>query len=96
MFVGIARYELRLPESASLKDKRAVLRRLVALLRQKFNVSVGEVDHHDLWQRATLGVSIVVDTQFHGRRVLAEVGRHVETHPGIELLDSSTEFVSPE
>jgi uncharacterized protein YlxP (DUF503 family) len=96
MFVGIARYELRLPGAASLKDKRAVLRRLLAMLRQKFNVSAGEVDHLDLWQRSTIGVSLVTDTQFHGRRVLHEIERHVSTHPGVELLSEDVEFVSPE
>ncbi len=96
MFVGIARYELRLPECASLKDKRAVLRSLAALLRQKFNVSVGEVGHLDLWQRSTFAVSLVTDTQFHARRVLIEIGRHVDTHPGVELLSTDAEFVSPE
>ena len=96
MFVGVARYELRLPECASLKDKRAVLRRLHALIRQKFNVSIGEVDHLDLWQRATVAVSLITDTQFHGRRVLQEIGKHVQSHPGVELLDAQTDFLAPE
>jgi uncharacterized protein YlxP (DUF503 family) len=96
MFVGIARYDLRIPEAASLKDKRAVLRRLLAILRQKFNVSVGEVDHLDLWQRATLGLALVTDTPYHARRVLQEISRHVETHPGVELLSVDTEMVSPD
>jgi len=96
MFVGIAQYELRLPEAQSLKDKRAVLRRLISMLRQKFNVSAAEVDHLDLWQRSTVAVSLVADTQFHARRVLHEIERHVRTHPGVELLSDSVEFVSPE
>lgn len=96
MFVGVARYELRLAGSNSLKDKRAVLRRLMSLLRQKFNVSVGEIDHHDLWQRATVGLALVADTQFHARKVLQEIGRHVETHPGVELLSVDTEMMAPE
>ena len=96
MFVGVARFEIRLPACASLKDKRAVLRRLLSMLRQKFNVSASEVDHLDLWQRSTVGVSLVTDTQFHARKVLQEIGRHVDTHPGVELLDTQTEFISPE
>lgn len=96
MFVGLGRFDLRLPDARSLKDKRAVVRSLVALLRAKFNCSVAEVDHQDLWQRATLGVSVIADTQFHGRRVLREVERHVQTHPGVELLQSQVDFLSPE
>jgi hypothetical protein len=96
MFVGVARYELRLPECSSLKDKRAVLRRLISVLRQKFNVSVGEVAYLELWQRSTVAVSLVTDTQYHGRRVLQEIGKHVQSHPGVELLDATTDFLAPE
>lgn len=96
MFVGLARYELRLPECASLKDKRSVLRRVIALVRQKFNASVAEVDHQDLWQRSTLAVSVVADTAFHARRVLGEVERHVRTQPGVDLLGSSVDLLAPD
>jgi hypothetical protein len=96
VFVGLARFDLRLPMSASLKDKRSVVRGLTALVRQKFNCAVAEVDHLDLWQRTTLAVSVVADTQFHARRVLAEVERHVLTHPGVELLGAHLDLMSPE
>jgi uncharacterized protein YlxP (DUF503 family) len=96
MFVGIARYDLRLPGCTSLKEKRSVVRALQSMLHQKFRCAVAEVEHQDLRQRAAVGVSVIADTSFHARRVLSEVGRRVETHPGVELLDSFVDVVSPE
>jgi uncharacterized protein len=96
MFVGVARYDLRLPGCVSLKDKRSVVRTLSSMLHQKFRCAVAEVDHQDLRQRAAVGVSVIADTSFHARRMLAEVGRRVETHPGVELLDAYIDVMTPE
>ena len=59
MLVALCRFDLRIPGCSSLKEKRHVLKTLIASLRSKFNVSVAEVDHHELWQRTTLAVSSV-------------------------------------
>ena len=59
MVVGVLRLELLLPENHSLKGKRSVLRAIKARVQNKFNVSIAECEDHDLWQRATLGVSQV-------------------------------------
>ena len=55
MHIGLLTLEIHLPEAHSLKEKRLVLRSLKDRLR-KFNISIAECDHQDLWQRATLGV----------------------------------------
>jgi uncharacterized protein YlxP (DUF503 family) len=96
MFVGIARLELRLPGCTSLKEKRSALRGLNTLIRQKFNAAVAEVDNQDLHQRATVGVSVIAETQFHVKRVLHELERHVETYPRVETIDVVFDFYSPE
>lgn len=96
MFVGVARFELRLPGCSSLKEKRSALRGLISLIHQKFSAAVAEVDHQDQWQRATVGVCVIADTQFHARRMLHEVERHVDTYPRVETIDVSVEMVSPE
>jgi len=59
MLVGLERFDLRIPGCGSLKEKRHVVKGLTSGIRNKFNVSVAEVDHHDLWQRATLSVACV-------------------------------------
>jgi uncharacterized protein YlxP (DUF503 family) len=96
MFVGVARFELRLPGCSSLKEKRSRMRGLLALIRQKFNAAVAEVDHQDQWQRATVGVSVVSETGFHARRVLHEVERHVDSYDRVETIDVHVELMSPE
>jgi len=96
MFVGVARFELRLPGCSSLKEKRSALRGLSGLIRQKFNAAVAEVDHQDQHQRATVGVSVIADTQFHVRRMLHEVERHVQMYPRVETIDVFVDLMSPE
>ncbi len=59
MTVAIARVTLVLAAAQSLKDKRSVVKRLKDLVRNKFNVSIAEVDAHDNWQRAVLGLTLV-------------------------------------
>jgi uncharacterized protein YlxP (DUF503 family) len=95
MFVALLRLDLRLPGATSLKDKRSVVKRLVADLR-KLNCSVAEVDHHDLHQRTTLGVAAVASEGFHARKVLLSAEREVERNPAVELLTSQVSIYGPE
>jgi uncharacterized protein YlxP (DUF503 family) len=83
MVVGLLSIELHLPGSRSLKDKRMVLRGIKDRLR-KFNVAVAEVDHHDLWQRAALGVVTISTANAHADRELAAVVDEIERlEPGL-------------
>lgn len=59
MIVALARLALRIPHSRSLKDKRAVIRKIKDRVRARFDVSVAEVDGQDTWQRAVLGLALV-------------------------------------
>lgn len=98
MFIGVARFEIFIPASASLKDKRQVLRKVIQVVRNKFNVSIAEVDHQDLWQRAALGVTCVAGSIGHCRKVLQEVEKVVgrAAIDGAEIVDRSVQFVSAE
>jgi uncharacterized protein YlxP (DUF503 family) len=57
--VAILHLELFIPHSQSLKDKRSVLQRVLHRIRNQHAFAVAEVDHQDLWQRATLAVAAV-------------------------------------
>lgn len=96
MFIGFARYDLRLSGATSLKDKRTVIRTLSSMLHQKFRCAFAEVDHQDLRQRAAIGVSVISATSYHARQVLSEISRRVETHPGVEVIDASVDVLSIE
>ena len=96
MLVALERFDLRIPGCGSLKEKRHVVKALVSGIRSKFNVSVAEVDHHDLWQRTTLAVSVVAQEAYHARKVMHEVARFIERHPAVETIDSELSLHYPD
>ena len=57
MVVGLCTVEIYLPNAHSLKDKRGIVKSVIQRLRNKFNISVCELDHHDVWKNATLGLA---------------------------------------
>ncbi len=76
--IGLLTLEVHLPNAHSLKEKRQALLRVKDRLRHKFNVAVAEVDHQDLWQRATLGVVSVSSSDQNLRQVLEGAEREAE------------------
>ena len=90
MLAALCTIELRIPACRSLKEKRHVVKTLTSGLRSKFNVAVAEVDHHDLWQRATLGVSTVAGEGYYLRKVMHEVERFVSRQPAVDIIDTVT------
>jgi uncharacterized protein YlxP (DUF503 family) len=83
--------QVYLPESRSLKDKRQVVTSLKERIRGRFNVSVAEVDHHDLWQRATLGFAAVSTAMDHASEVLSKAVRLIEHDGRVQVLDCTFE-----
>lgn len=59
MYVAYGYADLHLPYSHSLKEKRGIVHGVSDRIRKRFNISLAEVDHHDLWQRCRLGFSAV-------------------------------------
>ena len=79
----------------SLKAKRAVVKPIVEGLRARFAVAASEVDHQDLWQRATLGAAVVSGSAAHAEDVLDEVERFVWSRPDVEVLDVVRSWLEP-
>lgn len=96
MFVGVARLDFLVPGSTSLKEKRRVVSSMVGTLSSKFNVAVAEVDHQDLRQRGTLGVSCVSNSSFHAQKMLREIERYLRGRYEIELVDVNIEVMTPD
>jgi hypothetical protein len=96
MLVALERFDLRIPGCTSLKQKRHVVKGLSAAIRQKFPVSVAEVDHHDLWQRAAIAVAAVGADQYHLRKVMHEVEKLVERWVEVEVISAELQLVYPE
>jgi uncharacterized protein YlxP (DUF503 family) len=73
MVIGVCTLELSLPATASLKDKRQVIKSLIARLRNEFNISVAEVGAQDQWQWAVIGVSCVSSDRDYAQGLLSRV-----------------------
>ena len=88
--------ELRIEAAHSLKDKRQVVRSMKDKLRQRFNVSVAEIDATDLWQRATIGVVSISDSRDYLESLMTSVERHASklaNQTGAEVTDSYVDFL---
>ncbi|HWO87527.1 MAG TPA: DUF503 domain-containing protein [Gemmatimonadales bacterium] len=86
MVVGVARWELFLAGSQSLKDKRRVVKSLKDRLQARYGVSAAEVDHQDLWQRASLAAAVVSGEPSHVEQVLAACDRLVQSEAGATVV----------
>jgi uncharacterized protein len=95
MKVGVSQITLHLPGCHSLKDKRQVIKSIMARVRQKFEVAIAEVDEQDLWQIAKLGVSCVSNSSQHIDAVLGRVRRFIEeTRPDVIVTDTEIEIIN--
>jgi len=92
MFVGVCTIELHIPESGSLKTKRHSLKSMKDRIRSRFNVSVAEIDHNDLWQRASLAVAVVGNDKAYLNQTLDHVLDLVRSVPEVNLLDHHIEI----
>lgn len=91
MVVLVSQVQLYLPESQSLKQKRQVLESLKERLHNRFNLSVAEIDHHDLWQRSTLALAVVSNAGHHADEVIAKAVRFIEADGRTQLIDYAVE-----
>ncbi len=92
MFIGVCTFEVHVPESGSLKTKRHSIRSLKDRIRNKFNVSVAEVEDNDLWQKASLAVAAVSNDKSHLNTTLDHVLNMVRSVPEIDLLEYHIEI----
>lgn len=93
MVVGVCRIELSIPDRHSLKEKRHVVKSLKDRLRRSFNVSVAEVDAHDLWQRAVLAAACVGTDRAYVNGVLDQLVQAVERERAVDVVRTELEFV---
>ena len=91
MAVGLI--ELHLPDVGSLKGKRHALKGLKERVRARYEVSVAEVGHHDLWQRATLALACVSHDARHASEVVSKAMDFIEEHVEGQVIDTSMEIL---
>ena len=95
MFIGIIMLDVLIHGSSSLKDKRSVLRSLKTRLKNKFNVSVVEVDNQELWQKSKIGISFVATTNMDTRNITQSIINFVMAFRDIEITDKQIDIYKP-
>mgnify|MGYP003541489794 FL=1 len=93
MMVGLCTVELHIPDVQSLKGKRQVLSSLKTRLRNRFNISIAEIDEHDLWQKSILGIACVANETGRVNQTLDQVLNLIRANPSLELLRSQIEVL---
>jgi uncharacterized protein YlxP (DUF503 family) len=93
MIVGIGRVRLMVPASQSLKEKRAVLRRIKDKVRTRFNVAVAEVADNELWQTAVLGYALVANERRFIEGLLTQVTDYIAELGEGRIMDDEHEII---
>lgn len=93
MFIGCLQVELLIPDSTSLKEKRMVLNSIKQRLRNKFNISIAEIDHQNLWQRATLGIAMVSNGNQHVSQALDKILGFIDDQDHSQVIDYQIEIL---
>jgi uncharacterized protein len=91
--VAVGTIELHLPDVDSLKGKRHIIKGLKERVRTRFEVAVAEVDHHDMWQRATLAVACVSHDSRHANEVVSKALDFIEANVDGSVIDTSLEIL---
>ena len=93
MIVGVAECECMIYDAHSLKDKRAVLQRILTRLKQRFNVSVAEVDYQDTWQRTKIAIAVVTSSRVSTEQELQNEFKLIDSFPEIERTITEIEWL---
>lgn len=92
MIVAVCQIALFLPECGSLKEKRAVLNSIKMKVRQKFNISIAEVDGHEKWQKTVLGLSLVTNERKLVDRNFEKIFDLIESDGRVQVLEHRVEL----
>ncbi|MCK9525106.1 MAG: DUF503 domain-containing protein [Limnochordia bacterium] len=92
MLVGTLSVQVYIPGATSLKDKRRVVKSMIAKVQNRFNVSIAELHSEDLWQRATIGVACIGDSREHIERQLQYLLNFLDAEPNWEVIQVDIEL----
>ena len=95
MYVGALELDVLLGDVHSLKEKRSLVRPVIAELRRRYEVSVGEAGHLDLHRRALIGIAVVAADAEHVRQVLDNCERLVACRVELQLLSARHRLLGP-
>jgi hypothetical protein len=90
MLLGICTINLYFSNSQSLKDKRNIIKSVKSRIRNHFNVSVSEINNHDLWKNTTLGIACIGNEKRYLNDVLNKVIKFIDQQNHLQLIDFKT------
>ena len=93
MHVLALEFDLHVPASRSLKEKRAAIRPVLDGIRNRYPVAVAETAHQDTWKRVGLGVAAVSESPGHAESVIDEVERFVWSFPELDVVDATRRWM---
>ncbi|NHM29837.1 DUF503 domain-containing protein [Neobacillus terrae] len=93
MIVGVAECECIIYDAHSLKDKRAVLQRILSRLRQRYNLSVAEAGYQDVWQRTKIAIAGVSSSKVMVEKELQSALQMIDSFPEIERTITEVEWL---
>lgn len=88
-----AEVEFIIQTAHSLKEKRAVLQRMITRTKQKFNVSIAEIDHQNVWQRTRLALVTVASSKEAADREMTHALSYLQSNPAWEQLDMWRDYL---
>jgi len=91
--IGVLTLEIHVEQSHSLKEKRHVVKSLKDRLRERFNVSVAEIDYLDSWQNSVVAAVTVSNDRIYAEQILQAVESHAANILGGALAGTSIEWV---
>lgn len=91
--IGVLTLEIHVEHSHSLKEKRHVVKSLKDRLRERFNVSVAEIDYQDSWQHSVVAAVTVANDRVRAEQILHAAEAHAATILGDALAASSVEWL---
>lgn len=95
MHVAAVTVELRIRDMHSLKEKRRVVKSIIADIGKSHPVAIAEVDHQDLWQRSTLGIAAISTSPGQVERMIRSINNDLDARDDVELLGVTTSYLEP-
>jgi len=96
VYVGVLELDVLLGDVGSLKQKRSLVKPVIAELRRRFEVAAAEAGQHELHRRSLIGVAVVSPDSAHMHQVLDACERLVAARPELELLSSHRRVLGPQ
>ncbi|HAJ33796.1 MAG TPA: DUF503 domain-containing protein [Candidatus Atribacteria bacterium] len=87
MLIGVCELCIYLPDCRSLKDKRSIISNLKSQLRKKFNISISEINHKNLWKKSTLGICCISDNRQIIDKTMDSLIKKISSNPKVELIN---------